>query len=240
MESPPTGGKCNVYIWFDKEVPFYVGIGGVKRLKSRHRNKWATSRRKESEKRNDFIQEVVFSGDRRTCEEIETFLITVWGSVVNGGILFNFTSGGDGMKNTYNIPPDSLGAMQKGRKSGGSSSMAKNHQIKDEKGFSVFAKRAGQLSDVSLNFEEKQQRSKKGLQALHSAKDENGRSLHGLKSPFAKNKRLTKVTHIASGETFTYDSATLAAKSLQLNRGDLCSCARGEIQSVKGYKAEYI
>lgn len=240
MEKHQNGGQCNVYVWFDRKDPFYVGIGGEKRLKSKYRNKWAMARRRESELRGDFRQEVVFTGQRSSCETIETHLIFCWGSVVNNGILFNFTPGGDGMKDTYNIPPESLLFIKEGRIRGGKTSMLKNHSVKNDQGKSEFAVRAGNLSANTISPEEKKDRSKKALEVLHSSVDSYGRSLHGLKSPFSRNKRRTQVTKIDTGEIFEFDSAHLAAKTLGLNRGDLCSCARGEIPSVKGYTAKYI
>ena len=240
MGKHQVGGQCNVYVWFDRKVPFYVGIGGQKRLKSKRRNRWATNRRKDSEQRGDFHQEVVFTGQRSSCELIETHLISCWGSVINKGFLFNFTPGGDGMKNTYNIPPESLRSMGEGRAKGGTSAMSKNHSKKDDQGKSEFAVRSGTLSANSFSPDDRKERSKKALEVLHSPVDSHGRSLHGLKSPFSKNKRRTQVTKIDTGEIFEFDSAHLAAKALGLNRGDLCSCARGEIPSVKGHTAKYI
>jgi hypothetical protein len=101
MREPP---QCNVYVWYDKKVPFYVGIGGDSRVKSKRRNKWATGRRKDSEARGDFSQEVIFSGLRSSCEVIERHLIASWKSVSQGGILFNFTEGGDG-GDTFSLLP---------------------------------------------------------------------------------------------------------------------------------------
>jgi hypothetical protein len=87
---------CHVYIWYDKYRPFYVGIGGDNRLKSPKRNKQATSRRKRAETSGTFKQEVVLSGSRKNCSEVEKLLIYTYGSVSKGGLLFNFTEGGDG------------------------------------------------------------------------------------------------------------------------------------------------
>jgi len=87
---------CHVYVWYDKYRPFYVGIGGDNRLKSSKRNKRATSRRKKAEALGTFKQEVVLSGSRKNCGEVEKLLIRTYGSVSQGGLLFNFTEGGDG------------------------------------------------------------------------------------------------------------------------------------------------
>ena len=87
---------CHVYIWYDKHQPFYVGIGGESRLKSPRRNKWATLRRKKAEALGTFKQEVVLTGSRKNCGEVEKLLIRTYGSVSKGGLLFNFTDGGDG------------------------------------------------------------------------------------------------------------------------------------------------
>ena len=106
--------ECNVYVWFDKKVPFYVGIGGETRLKSKRRNKWATGRRKESELRGDFLQEVVFSGGRPSCETMEKHLISWWKSVKDGGFLFNFTDGGDGGDTFSFLPPEKQKNVQEG------------------------------------------------------------------------------------------------------------------------------
>jgi hypothetical protein len=87
---------CNVYVWYDNNRPFYVGIGGDNRLKSTKRNRRATSRRKRAEDAGAFRQEVVLTASRQNCCEVEKLLIKTYGSVSNGGLLFNFTSGGDG------------------------------------------------------------------------------------------------------------------------------------------------
>ena len=87
---------CHVYVWYDKYRPFYVGIGGDKRLKSQKRNKQATSRRKRAETLGTFKQEVIVTGSRQNCGEVEKLLIRTYGSVSQGGLLFNFTPGGDG------------------------------------------------------------------------------------------------------------------------------------------------
>jgi hypothetical protein len=88
--------ECHVYVWYDKYRPFYVGIGGDNRLKSTKRNKQATSRRKRAETLGTFKQEVILTGSRKNCSEVEKLLIYTYGSVSRGGLLFNFTEGGDG------------------------------------------------------------------------------------------------------------------------------------------------
>lgn len=88
--------RCNVYIWYEKYRPFYVGIGNDSRTKCSKRNKWATNRRKQAELTGMFKQEIVLSGSRKNCEEVEKLLIFTYGSVSEGGLLFNFTLGGDG------------------------------------------------------------------------------------------------------------------------------------------------
>lgn len=87
---------CYLYVWFDNNEPFYVGIGGENRLKSKKRNKPATSKRRKSESKGAFKQEVIMSASRKTCEEMEKFLIKSYGTITNGGVLLNFTEGGDG------------------------------------------------------------------------------------------------------------------------------------------------
>jgi hypothetical protein len=88
--------ECHVYVWYDKYRPFYVGIGGDSRLKSTKRNKQATSRRKRAETLGTFRQEIILTGSRKNCSEVEKLLIYTYGSVSKGGLLFNFTEGGDG------------------------------------------------------------------------------------------------------------------------------------------------
>jgi len=97
---------CHVYVWYDLHRPFYVGIGGDARLKSSKRNKRATNRRKDAETRGTFRQEVVLTGSRTSCEEVEKLLIFTYGSVAYGGILFNFTKGGDGGDTFSAQPPE--------------------------------------------------------------------------------------------------------------------------------------
>jgi hypothetical protein len=93
---------CNVYIWYDNNQPFYVGIGGETRLNHPKRNKWATNRRKKSEERGNFRQEVILTASRKNCSEVEKLLIRTYGRVSEGGLLFNFTLGGDG-GDTYSM-----------------------------------------------------------------------------------------------------------------------------------------
>ena len=87
---------CSVYIWYEGNRPFYVGMGNSRRLKNRQRNPHATIRRKKAEQAGIFRQEVVLSGSRKSCEETEKFLISFYGSVTEGGLLFNFSAGGEG------------------------------------------------------------------------------------------------------------------------------------------------
>jgi hypothetical protein len=97
---------CNVYIWYDNNQPFYVGIGGETRLNYPKRNKWATNRRKKSEERGNFRQEVILTASRKNCGEVEKLLIFTYGSVSDGGLLFNFTKGGDGGDTFSAQPPE--------------------------------------------------------------------------------------------------------------------------------------
>jgi hypothetical protein len=240
MENPQTGGKCNVYVWFDRKVPFYVGLGGTKRLKSRHRNKWASNRRKESESRNDFVQEVVFSGSRRACEDVETFLISSWGSVVNGGILFNFTEGGDGGDTFTNASEEEKARRRqlsqirgklatKDKDPDGKSSQARAkckilHSQKDDQGKSLVAKKAGIASAL----------------ARQDLKDEWGRNLVSMSSWMAKKQKPIKVTSLVTGEEFIFPSAQTAAKILGLSQPSLSRVARGERKRHKNYTAEYL
>ena len=101
---------CNVYLWLDNNIPFYVGIGYDKRLRSKERNKWATNRRKQAENEGKFRQEVILIGSRKSCSETEKLLIRTYGTVVNGGLLFNFTEGGDGGVDKDLLP---LGSLQR-------------------------------------------------------------------------------------------------------------------------------
>jgi hypothetical protein len=116
MSSPP---KCKVYLWLDNNIPFYVGIGPESRAKCRKHNKQAEGRRKNSEARKSFCIEFVFSGSRPSCEDIETHLIACYGSIANGGLLANFTPGGDGLKGKENLTEDQLEKMRDGGRKGG-------------------------------------------------------------------------------------------------------------------------
>jgi hypothetical protein len=110
---------CNVYLWLDNNTPFYVGIGGDKRLSQVKRNKWATNRRKQAESQGSFRQEVVLQGSRSACCETEKLLISAYGSVVNGGLLFNFTAGGDGGVDAALLTEDAYARVVEGGKNGG-------------------------------------------------------------------------------------------------------------------------
>lgn len=232
--------QCNVYLWLDNNVPFYVGIGGQKRLKAKRRNKWATARRKESESRGDFRQEVVFSGQRVSCETVERHLISSYGSVVSGGTLFNFTEGGDG-GDTFSNASDSektrrrelsrLRGLQATsvKDADGKSTEARRkcqilHSIKDENGKSLVAKKAGIASAES----------RKHLL------DEWGRSLVSLSSWMAKKQKVIRVINLDTNEEFIFPSAQVAAKSLGLRQPSLSRVARGERKRHKNYIAEYV
>ena len=96
--------NCHVYIWYDSHRPFYVGIGNDNRIKSSKRNKRATARRKRAEAAGTFRQEVILTASRRSCGEVEKLLIFTYGSISSGGLLFNFTEGGDG-GDTFSAQP---------------------------------------------------------------------------------------------------------------------------------------
>ena len=115
----PNPQKCNVYLWLDNNIPFYVGIGPESRAKCRKHNKQAEGRRKNSEARKSFRIEFVFSGSRPSCEVIETHLISCYGSVAKGGLLANFTPGGDGLKGKEYLTEGSLNRMIEGGRKGG-------------------------------------------------------------------------------------------------------------------------
>jgi hypothetical protein len=115
----PSIRECRVYLWLDKNIPFYVGIGSVKRSKCRRHNKQAEGRRRKAEINQTFKIEYVFVGSRTSCSDIESFLISSYGSVTSGGILFNFTPGGDGGVSSSMLPEDSLKRMIRGCKRGG-------------------------------------------------------------------------------------------------------------------------
>jgi hypothetical protein len=111
--------ECNVYLWLDNNVPFYVGIGSKTRSKCRKHNKQAEGRRKRAEASNTFTIQYVFTGSRASCEEIESFLISCYGSIIAGGILFNFTPGGDGLKGKDYLSEESLNKIIEGGRKGG-------------------------------------------------------------------------------------------------------------------------
>lgn len=125
--TPPYTDVCNVYLWLDDNVPFYVGVGGDKRLRKTTRNKWATNRRKKAESEGKFKQEVVLRGSRSSCCETEKLLILAYGSVVNGGLLFNFTPGGDGGVDAALLTKDSHDRVISGGKKGGATT--KTNQV---------------------------------------------------------------------------------------------------------------
>lgn len=111
--------QCNVYLWLDNNLPFYVGIGPTSRAQCRKHNKQAEGRRKNAEKRNSFRIDYVFTGSRVSCEGIERHLILCYGSVTLGGLLFNFTPGGDGLRGKEFLSEESLANMVEGGRRGG-------------------------------------------------------------------------------------------------------------------------
>lgn len=118
--------QCNVYLWLDNNVPFYVGIGPESRAQCRKHNKQAEGRRKNSEDRNSFRIDYVFTGPRASCEAIECYLISCYGSVTSGGILFNFTPGGDGLRGKEFLTKESFTKIVEGGRRGGYASKPTN------------------------------------------------------------------------------------------------------------------
>jgi hypothetical protein len=96
-----------------------VGIGPESRAKCRKHNKQAEGRRKNSELRKSFHIDFIYSGPRPYCEDIEKHLIAYYGSVANGGLLANFTPGGDGLKGKENLTQEQLERMREGGRRGG-------------------------------------------------------------------------------------------------------------------------
>lgn len=88
---------CLVYVHLCDRVPFYVGIGLEGRPTSKksrnplHLNVWNKSVEEEK-----FEVQVVYRGTRRECKDLEKSLIREFGKRVDGGLLCNFTDGGDG------------------------------------------------------------------------------------------------------------------------------------------------
>jgi hypothetical protein len=111
--------KFYVYIWLDGTTIFYVGKGCGNRSTVRKHNKRAEGRRRNAEKAGTFKVDHIFYGSEQACYEIETFLISSYGSIVNGGKLLNFTEGGDGLRSDKNLPPESKQAMIDGGRKGG-------------------------------------------------------------------------------------------------------------------------
>ena len=110
---------CNVYLWLDNGRPFYVGIGSLERSACRKHNLQAEGRRKAAESNGCFKIDVVFTGSRENCQTIETDLISSYGSVVSGGLLFNFTPGGDGLKGREYLSEAAILNMSEGGRKGG-------------------------------------------------------------------------------------------------------------------------
>jgi hypothetical protein len=117
----------------DKNIPFYVGMGSVKRSKCRYHNKQAEGRRRKAEINQTFRIEYVFVGSRSSCSDIETLLISSYGSVISGGILYNFTPGGDGGVNSSMLPEDSFERMIEGCKRGGNTTHLRHPGITRER-----------------------------------------------------------------------------------------------------------
>jgi hypothetical protein len=167
-------------------------------------------------------------------------LISTYGSVVNGGLLFNFTAGGDG-GDTFSNASESekerrreLSRLRglsatKDKDPDGKSTEARRkcqilHSNRDEDGKSVVAKRAGAASAES----------RKNLL------DEWGRSLISLSSWMAKKQKIIKVIDLDTNEEFIFPSAQVAAKSLGISQPCLSRVARGERKRHKNYTAEYL
>lgn len=99
-----------VYIWFDKDRPFYVGKGlpGRELQRGRGRNRACSSKRLTSENNGHFSVEVVATGltNDEACF-LEKKLISTLGTVSSGGPLLNFTLGGDG-GDTWSLLPEEV------------------------------------------------------------------------------------------------------------------------------------
>jgi len=88
-----------VYGWFADGLPFYIGIGSIRRSKRKSgRNLYCTRKRAKAERENCFEIRILFKNLtwQEACE-IEQSLICLYGRSDNGtGILTNMTDGGDG------------------------------------------------------------------------------------------------------------------------------------------------
>lgn len=57
---------------------------------------------------------------------------------------------------------------------------------------------------------------------------------------YQKIRKPVELTHLATGHTFIFSSASEAARHFNLNRGNLCSVCRGIKEKAGGFSAKYI
>ena len=107
LETSVSKAKMVVYIWLNKEEPFYVGKGLPGRELQKRRNKACSSKRLVSESKGDFSIEVIATGltSLEACS-LEKELISTIGTVKSGGPLLNFIEGGDGGDTWTLLPED--------------------------------------------------------------------------------------------------------------------------------------
>ena len=107
LETSVSKAKMVVYIWLNKEEPFYVGKGLPGRELQKRRNKACSSKRLVSESKGDFSIEVIATGltSLEACS-LEKELISTIGTGKSGGPLLNFTEGGDGGDTWTLLPED--------------------------------------------------------------------------------------------------------------------------------------
>ena len=138
--------KTYVYIWFKPDwSPFYVGIGKTRNrwnplyIKQRDRNTACFSVVSKYGPENIKVQRMFFDTWGEACA-VECSLIACFGRVDSGGVLYNFTDGGEGNKN----PPETERQTKRARLLDPNNPMREYHKIlnSDEK---IKAKRVAAL-----------------------------------------------------------------------------------------------
>lgn len=125
----------------------------------------------------------------------------------------------------------------------------KIHEVKDQDGRSIHARKLAQNLHSEKDVDGKSLHSKK----IHSVIDTDGKSLHakkmrsagpqntgGGKATAIIRAKKVELTNMKTGEKFIFGSASEAARQLHLKANHVINVANGKGKTHKGYKARYI
>jgi len=181
--------ECFVYIDYKPDgEPFYVGIGGKRRIADkRRRNKFHAS---VCAKHPRWVRKVVEEASIDNCKEFEQLLITSIGRRDKGtGPLVNHTDGGDGVwgRVVGEIERENNPAKRPENRKSSSARMTLNNPMKDP----LIVKKVSEALTGSKHSEEtkeKRRRSNKGRKPSAETSAKISASLKGKPRPYARGE----------------------------------------------------